>query len=85
MKFKEKDWCFCEFKLCKIVKMDGGRITEVSDGFELLCSADLSTKCYPLDIDILKISRKVHNWHTIFRALKNYDVSHGDLHRIKKI
>jgi hypothetical protein len=57
--FKKGDWCFCEFKLQQIVRVDESRITEVSDGNFSLSSYDLSDKCYPLDLSVKRISDTV--------------------------
>ena len=79
--FKVGDWCFCEFKLQQITDMTEGRITEVSDGIFILYSFDLSDRCFPLEMDIKRISDDVAYWSRKFHDLQNSALNHPDLNR----
>lgn len=79
--FTGGDWCFCEFKLQQIQKMDGERITSVSDGYISLSGNDLSDKCFPLDMNFKTISDEFFYWHRKFHDLQNTALNYPDLHR----
>jgi hypothetical protein len=79
LKFKKKEWCFCEFKLQQIMETKKNRITSVSDGMFRLGSNDLSDRCYPLEMKIKQISDTVAYWNKEFHKLKNNSLNHPDL------
>jgi len=81
LKFKQGEWCFCEFKLQQVMETEENRITGVSDGMFRLCSNDLSDRCYPLELDVKQISDTVAYWSTKFHELKNNALNHPDLNR----
>ena len=81
LKFKKGDWCFCEFKLQQVMETEENRITGVSDGMFRLGSSDLSDRCYPLDMDVKRISDTVAYWSEKFHELKNNALNHPDLNR----
>lgn len=81
LKFKQGEWCFCEFKLQQIMKTEENRITGVSDGMFRLGSRDLSDRCYPLELEVKRISDTVAYWSTKFHELKNNALNHPDLNR----
>jgi len=78
--FKEGDWCFCEFKLQQILKIEDGEITGVSDG---ICTmgGHLNDSCYPLDMKIKQISDGVAFWHKKFHDLSVSSLNHPDLNQ----
>lgn len=80
LKFKEGDWCFCQFKLQQIHRTDDTNITSVSDGDFSLSGSDLSGQCFPLTMEIKRISDNVYYWSNEFHKLKNLNVNHPDLH-----
>jgi hypothetical protein len=79
-RFKEGDWCFCEFELKQIVVMDGNCITSVTNGFIRSSSLDLSDRCYPLDLKVKTISDSVKYWSDKFHKIK-LNINHPDLNR----
>ncbi|NRA78912.1 MAG: hypothetical protein HRU18_11940 [Pseudoalteromonas sp.] len=81
LKFKKGEWCFCEFKLQQVTETEENRITGVSDGMFSLGSMDLSDRCYPLELDVKRISDTVAYWSTKFHELKNNALNHPDLNR----
>ncbi len=50
------DWCFCEFRLRKIERIEAGLIKSVSDGCISFGSFDLNDRCFPLETSIKLIS-----------------------------
>ena len=46
-----------------------------------LGSMDLSDRCYPLELDVKRISDTVAYWSTKFHELKNNALNHPDLNR----
>ena len=81
LKFKQGEWCFCEFKLQLVMETEENRITGVSDGMFRLGSSDLSDRCYPLELDVKRISDTIAHWSTKFHELKNNALNHPDLNR----
>ena len=81
LKFKKGEWCFCEFKLQQVTETEENRIPGVSDGMFSLGSMDLSDRCYPLELDVKRISDTVAYWSTKFHELKNNALNHPDLNR----
>jgi hypothetical protein len=80
-KFKKDEWCFCEFKLQRIIKTDEDRITSVGDGFFETGSCDISDRCYPMEVEVKRISDEVAYWSKTFHELKNNGLNHPDLNR----
>jgi len=80
-KFKEGDWCFCEFKLQQIKKMQDDKVREVSDGYFSLTSSDLSDRSYPIETKYKLISDEVRHWCDEFHELDNYGLNYPDIHR----
>ena len=81
LKFKQGEWCFCEFALQQVIETEENRITEVSDGMFRLGGYDLSDRCYPLEMNVKQISDIVAYWSKEFHALKNNALNHPDLNR----
>lgn len=81
LKFKQGEWCFCEFVLQQVTETDENRITEVSDGMFNHGGYDLSYMCYPLEMKVKQISDTVAYWSKEFHALKNNALNHPDLNR----
>jgi hypothetical protein len=79
--FKQYDWCFCEFKLQQIKKMEKNCITEVSDGNFCHGSSDLSDRCYPLEMKYKLISDEVNHWSRKLHELDNNSLNYPDIHR----
>jgi len=80
LKFKTGDWCFFEFKLHQIKKMEGSNISEVSSGTIRTSGSDLSDRCYPLEMNIKIISESVSFWSKRFHQ-ERIGLNHPDLHR----
>jgi len=80
-KFKQGEWCFCEFTLKLVKETKEDRITSVSDGYFEHGSYDLSDRCYPLTLEIKRISDEVNYWSKKFHELKNNSLNHPDLNR----
>lgn len=70
VKFKQGEWCFCEFALQQVMETEENRITGVSDGMFRLSGHDLSDRCYPLEMKVKQISDIVAFWSKEFHALK---------------
>jgi hypothetical protein len=81
LKFKQGDWCFCEFALQQVMETEENRITGVSDGMFRHGAHDLSDRCYPLEMKVKQISDTVAYWSKEFHALKNNALNHPDLNR----
>lgn len=80
-KFKEGDWCFCEFKLQQVQRTQDNRINAVSDGRFEMSSYDLTDKCYPLSLVIKNISDSVAYHSNKFHSIKSNSLNHPDLNR----
>lgn len=80
LKFQKGDWCFCEFKLQQVQETTDNRITSVSDGSFSLSSNDLSDRCFPLELDVKRISDSVSYWSEEFHKIK-VNINHPDLNR----
>ena len=81
LKFKQGEWCFCEFVLQQVMETEENRITGVSDGAFRMGGCDLSDRCYPLEMKVKQISDNVAYWSKEFHALKNNALNHSDLNR----
>lgn len=81
LKFKQGEWCFCEFALQQVMETEENRITGVSDGMFRHGGYDLSDRCYPLEMKVKQISDTVAYWSKEFHALKNNALNHPDLNR----
>ena len=81
LKFKQGEWCFCEFALQQIMETEENRITGVSDGMFRHGGYDLSDRCYPLEMKVKQISDTVAYWSKEFHKLKNNSLNHPDLNR----
>lgn len=80
--FKEGDWCFCEFTLQQVGECsDDGRIRSVTDGSFRLSGHDLSDRCFPLELDVKRISDTVAYWSREFHKLNHNGLNHPDLNR----
>lgn len=80
-KFKKGEWCFCEFTLKQVKETKDDRITSVTDGYFEHGGSDLSDRCYPLDLNIKRISDEVNYWSKKFHDLKTNSLNHPDLNR----
>jgi hypothetical protein len=80
-KFKVGEWCFCEFTLKQVMETEDDRITSVSDGYIRHGSTDLSDRCYPLEMNVKRISGEFEWWSKKFHELKNNSLNHPDLNR----
>jgi hypothetical protein len=81
LKFKQGDWCFCEFALQQVMETVENRITSVSDGSFRHGGSDLSDRCFPLELRVKKISDNVAYWSKEFHSLKNNALNYPDLNR----
>jgi hypothetical protein len=81
LKFKQGEWCFCEFVLQQVIETEENRITAVSDGMFRLSSNDLSDRCYPLEMIIKIISDEVAYWSKEFHSLKINTLNYPDLNK----
>lgn len=82
VKFKTGDWCFCEFTLSQITECaEDGRIRSVTDGFFNLSGHDLTDRCFPLALDVKRISDDVDYWSKKLLNLNQVNLNHPDLNR----
>jgi hypothetical protein len=79
-KFRQGDWCFCEFNLQQIKEMKGDCITSVSDGYFSHGGSDLSDRCYPLEMKYKLISNEVNCWSRKIHEL-NDNLNYPDINR----
>jgi len=81
IEWKVGDWCFCEFKLQQIKRVEpDGSVHEVSDG-NFSHGGDLTDRCYPLDMKVKLISDHVWYWRDAFHKLNHNSLNHPDLNR----
>lgn len=80
MEVKESDWCFCEFKLSQIKRVETNGIVEVSDG-HFTMSGQLADRCFPLDMRVKTISDSVKYWSDEIHNLKNNALNYPDIHQ----
>jgi hypothetical protein len=81
LKFKQGDWCFCDFKLQQVKETEDNRIVSVFDGTFIHSGYDLSDNCYPLEMKVKQISDIVYIQMERFQALKNNALNYPDLNR----
>lgn len=82
VKFKKGDWCFCEFTLQQVEECaEDGRIRSVTDGFFNLSGHDLTDRCFPLALDVKRISDDVDYWSKQLLNLNQVGLNHPDLNR----
>lgn len=79
--FKKGDWCFSEFQLKQIKKMEDGRITSVSDGSFITGSYDLTDECFPVTMEIKKVSEEFEYWRRKIHELNCNSLNHPEIHR----
>lgn len=78
--FKVGDWCFCEFKLCQIGRMEGNKVIEITTGWVRMNSSDLSDRCFPMSLAVKTFSESVDaEYERLRKASKN--LNFPDLHR----
>ena len=66
--FKVKDWCFCEFELVQIQKIEDGQIHGVTDGY-IDHGGNLTNECFPLNFEVILISEKFRDyWNAIIKT-----------------
>lgn len=80
-KFKAGEWCFCEFTLQLVKKTEEDRITSVTDGYFELGSRDLTDRCFPLTINIKRISNHIEYYSKKLHEIKTGNLNHPDLNR----
>ncbi len=80
LNIKVGEWCFCEFKLQEIREVTNGRITSVSDGVCVM-GGDSTSVCFPLDVNIKRISDSVLYWSKKFHETTLGGINHPDLNR----
>jgi hypothetical protein len=78
IKFKKGDWCFCEFKLQQIERIENNEIMGVTDGL-FSHGGILTDRCFPLELSIKRISDDVNYWSKQFHQLKNNALNHPQL------
>lgn len=80
MEYKKGDWCFHDYELVQILEVDGGRITEVSDGSFRKCGNSLDVQ--PLS---LRNNRLCDYWTYYERELRKAEgrtnLNWPDIHR----
>lgn len=79
--FKINDWCFCEFELQQIKRMEEGRVTEVTTGQFCMSSHDLTDRCFPITMPVKIASDNMQYWHKEFHKLSMAGLNYPDLHR----
>jgi hypothetical protein len=81
-KFKVGDWCYYEFELHQVKETEEDRITSVSDGFALTGSHDISNYCFPVEMEVKKISDEVSNWYKdVRKAAGISNINYPQIHR----
>lgn len=81
MRWKEGDWCFCEFKLNLIKDVKNSQVREVSDGVICQSSNSLNDRCFALDLGIKNIADTVKWYSDKLHAFKNVKLNYPDIHR----
>ena len=77
--FNVDEWVYHDFELVLIKEMDDDKITHVSDGSFSIMGTDMNKYCFPIDMNIKKISDLVkQKWDEIldldFKSLNHYDI-----------
>lgn len=67
--FKVNDWCYCDFKLSQILRIEDGNINSVIDGYTT-SGGNYNGRCYPVTIDIKRISEEVDTIYDMIHKLK---------------
>ncbi len=76
--FKVGDWCFCEWELKQITKIENNKILETSDG-SFSHGGNLTDRCFPLDMKIKQISDSFEYYYKPIRDIK-LNINHPDIH-----
>lgn len=76
--FKEGDWCFCEFQLMEILKVENGIIKSVTNGYATT-SGDFTDRCYEISVEIKRISDYVKKWSDKFHDIGLVSLNYPDL------
>lgn len=81
IEWKVGDWCFCEYKLQQIKRVDeDGTVHEVSDG-NFSHGGHLTDRCYPMDMKVKLISEHVSYWREKFHKLNHNSLNMPDINR----
>lgn len=80
MKFKVGDWCFCEFELQVIERIENSNIRQVSTGFGSLSSSSLDDRCFPLTKENKLISDEFEYFSKKLHEIK-VNINMPDIHR----
>jgi hypothetical protein len=80
-KFEVGEWCFCEFELQRVKSTEDDRINGVTTGIIEMGGYDLSDRCFPISIEIKRVSDSVAYWSRQFHAIKHNGLNHPDLNR----
>lgn len=77
--FKENDWCYYNYKLSQILKIEDGNITGVTDGY-FTSGGNNTDNCYPLTIDIKLISEEVNTIYNMIHNLNFKSLNFPEIH-----
>ena len=78
--FKEGDWCFHEFRLCQILKVENGRVKSVTDGYVDI-GGDSTNECVPMSIEAKNISDMVADeYDALHKLAGNMNLNFPDIH-----
>ena len=70
--FKIDDWVYYEFELVQVREIENDKVTKVSDGSFNTWANDLNPYCFPMNMDMKKISDYVKS---VFDDIKEYNLN----------
>jgi hypothetical protein len=76
--WKVGDWCFCEFKLSQIEKMDKARVTAITTGYIAQSARDLTSRCFPVTVEVKRLSERWESANEL--SHKCPSLNHPDIH-----
>lgn len=80
-KFHVGDWVFFEFKLGQVKEVEGGRVCAVSDGYGTTGSHSLDDLCFPLSMEVKRISGEYEHWSSKLHREGSAGLNYPDIHR----
>jgi len=83
--FNVGDWCYYDFDLKQVVRIEDGRVYEVTDGY-FNHGGDINDHCFPIDLQVKVISNDVEYWYKEFHKINNNGLNiHGLIDRLTEI
>lgn len=79
-KWKVGDWCFFDYELVQIQKVENGNVRSVSTGI-IGSSGNLSERCFPLSLEIVRLSGYAKSWSDKLRSVTPSVLNYPDIHR----